>query len=182
MSDKITVLCVEKTGHVLAALTRAADAETEPTVEALAGEALLVRGIGDPTQSWYPDAHFLVPPDELKVKVVDSKPSAIENPRGFYLDENDELQTLDTTGSASNAAVAAGQLTFDVTGTAIVAAKAAVWVLITDLDPSRYQTLNGEKPAGAGAPALSLSVSPLGPGTHYALVLVAGIPPNAFEL
>lgn len=180
MSEKVTIICVKKTGHILAALTRAADPEAEVKVEDLAGEELVVRGVGNPTTASYPNARFLVPAGELKAVVVDSTPGLAENPRGFRLDDQGEVQALDPTNQVTNATRTGAQVDVTVSGIAITAAKAAVWVLITDPDPQKNQVLDGEK--AAGATFVSVGFSPLGPGAHHFLTLVAGTPPNAFLL
>lgn len=180
MSDKITVLCVKKTGHVLAALTRAADPESEITVEELAGEeGLLVRGLAVPPD---PNALFFVPAAELKAAVVDSKPGVIESPRRFYLDENDEVQPLDAARAVSSVAVSAAPVKVTVNVNAAAQAdKAAVWVYVPEQDPSQSQTLTGEKPENALS--VALDAAPLGPGApHYFLVLVEGALPNSFHV
>lgn len=181
MSEKITVLYVEQTGHVLAILTRAADEEAEPVVEELAGEALTVRRLGDPAQIWFPDAQFFVPAAELKAKNVDFKPGVIENPRGFFVDENDEVQPLDSARKINNAVLngAGTQVTLTVVGVP-AAEKAAMWVHVSDQDPAKAQTQTGETGAG-GSPA-TVNISPLSSGTHYVLTLVAKALPNAFKL
>jgi len=182
VSEKITVLYVEQTGHVLAVLTRAADAEAEPAVEELAGEALPVRRLGDPTETWFPTVEFLVPASELKAKNVDLKPGVVENPRGFYLDENDEVQPLDATSAVDDASlnVAGTQVAVTVTGAAVIAEKAAVWIHITDPNPANAQTQTAEKAETVNT--ANVNITPLSAGTHHVLTLVAKVPPFAFEL
>jgi hypothetical protein len=182
VSEKITVLYVEQTGHVLAVLTRAADAEAEPVVEELAGAALPVRRLGDSGEAWFPNVEFLVPASELKAKNVDLKPGVVENPRGFYLDENDEVQPLDATRAVDDATlnVAGTQVTVTVTGTAAVAEKSAVWIHITDPNPANAQTQTAEKAEAVNT--VNVNITPLSAGTHYVLTLVAKAPPFAFEL
>ena len=60
------------------------------------------------------------------------------------------------------------------------AEKAALWVHISDQDAAKAQTQTGETGAG-GSPA-TVNISPLSPGTHYVLTLVAKALPNAFKL
>lgn len=179
MSEKITVLYVKQTGHVLAVLTRAADAEAEPTVEQLTGEALPVRRLGLHSAGWFPSVEFLVPASELKAKNVDIKPGVIENPRGFYLDENDELQPLDTTNSISSATLSGTQVTVTVGGP-VATAEADVLIHITDPNPANAQTQTAVK--AATSPTVNVNISPLSAGTHHVLTLVAKVPPNAFQL
>lgn len=180
MSEKITILYVGQTGHVLAVLTRAADAEAEPAVEQLAGAALPVRRLGLSTASWFPSVEFLVPPSELKAKNVDLKPGVIENPRRFYLDENDELQPLDATNSISSATLSGTQVTVTIAGAAAIAEEADVWIHITDPNPANTQTQTAVK--AAASPTVNVNISPLSAGTHHVLTLIAKVPPNAFQL
>ncbi|HWS89091.1 MAG TPA: hypothetical protein VN282_19120 [Pyrinomonadaceae bacterium] len=180
MSEKITVLYVEQTGHVLAVLTRAADAEAEPVVEELAGEALPVRRFGLTTATWFPTVEFLVPASELKAKNVDLKPGVVENPRGFYLDENDELQPFDATTSVFSATLSGTQVTVTVAGATAIAAEADVLIHITDPNPANAQTQTAVK--AAASTTVVVNISPLSAGTHHVLTLVAKVRPNAFQL
>src|SRR5687767_5828213 len=63
--DKMSVIYVEKTGHVLGAFTRTADSKSEPAAEAVVGDALLLR---DPDGG---ELLFSVGSQLLKVKNVD---------------------------------------------------------------------------------------------------------------
>lgn len=182
MSEKITVLYVAQTGHVLAVLTRAADAEAEPAVEELAGAALPVRRLGDHSEGWFPSVEFLVPASELKAKNVDLKPGVIENPRGFYLDDNDEVQPLDATREVDSVTLngAGTQVAVKVKGAAAIAEESAVWIHITDPNPANAQTQTDVK--AATIDTANVNISPLSAGTHYVLTLVAKALPNAFEL
>lgn len=179
MSEKITVVYIEQTGHILAALTRAADAEAEPVVAELAGEALPVRRLGDPAEGWFADAQFFVPAAELKAKSVELKPGMIENPRSFYLDENGEAQPLDATFAVDDATLNGTQIEVKVNAAAKVE-KAAVWIHVTDQDLAKAQTQTDEK--AENNDKVNVNISPLSAGTHYVLTLVAKTPPNAFKL
>lgn len=182
MSEKITDLYVGQTGHVLAVLTRAADEKAEPVVEELAGAALPVRRLGDATETWFPNVEFLVPASELKAKNVERKPGVVENPRGFYLDENDEVQPLDATREVEEAKLntQGTQVAVKVKGAAAIAEESAVWIHITDPNPVNAQTQTDVKAATVNP--VNVNISPLSAGTHYVLTLVAKAPPNAFEL
>jgi hypothetical protein len=82
MNDKMQVLFVKKTGHVLAAFTRSADPEGKPKVEDLTGDGLLVRNMSLPATL---AKTVLVPPETLDVSVVDFEPALFSSPREFVV-------------------------------------------------------------------------------------------------
>jgi hypothetical protein len=84
MNDKMQVLFVKQTGHVLAAFTRTADPEGKPQVSDLAGSGLFVRNrLTDSTTVTSGGETLVVPPDALDVAVVDYDPGVFTAPIGF---------------------------------------------------------------------------------------------------
>ena len=84
MTDKMTLLFVKHTGHILAAVTRSADPTGEISAEDLARGGLLVRGFNGDTQ-------FEVPSRELDVLTVDLDPALLLQPRAFVVDEDQKV-------------------------------------------------------------------------------------------
>jgi hypothetical protein len=177
MNEKMTLLFVKHTRHVLALLTRAADAEGAAAAEELAGAALLVRYVGDTTRTFTPQANFNVPADELDAKTVDFDPDTFENPRAFSLDEENVVRPHDLTASGLAAAPPSGSTTqVKVSLTANVSDDTPVWLNVTD--GTSAQTRTGQ--IAAGTNSVNINVAQLSPGTYYVLALVAGFPPNSF--
>src|SRR5262245_23377418 len=83
MSDKMQVLFVKQTGHVLAAFTRAADPEDKPKISVLAGSGLLVRNKKVITPSASGGETISVPAGALDVAVVDFDPDVFLLPSIF---------------------------------------------------------------------------------------------------
>lgn len=77
--DKMSVIYVEKTGHVLGAFTRTADSKSEPAAEAVVGSALLLR---DPDDG---ELLFSVGLQLLKVKNVDLNDGLLLAHRDYVL-------------------------------------------------------------------------------------------------
>jgi len=170
MIDKMTLLFVKKTGHVLAFVTRASDPETKPKPEELAGEALLVRYVGDPAKAWFETAQFLVPPDELDVEVKDFDDLVVTRPRDFYLDAAKEV--VSASGAFPTVArVGNSQVTVRLAGN--VTAKTPVWIQVSSgFDPTKTQIRESDINVDEDNSVLNLL--PLDSGTHYVLALVAG--------
>src|SRR5262245_35738598 len=83
MSDKMQVLFVKQTGHVLAAFTRTADPEGKPEVSSLAGSGLLVRNRTIVSGTPSGGETLVAPSDSLDVAVVDYDPDVFNDPRSF---------------------------------------------------------------------------------------------------
>ena len=83
MNEKMQVLIVKQTGHVLAAFTRTADPEDKPAVSALAGSGLLVRNRGAVPPPSSGVETFLVSSGSLDVAVVDFDPDVFLLPSRF---------------------------------------------------------------------------------------------------
>jgi hypothetical protein len=84
MSDKMQVVFVKQTGHVLAAFTRTADVEGKPPVGALTGNGLIIhnRKVVSATPS-VGDETLLASPEALDIAVVDYDRDVFSNPRAF---------------------------------------------------------------------------------------------------
>ena len=80
--QKMSVIYVEKTGHVLGAFTRTADAESEPPAEDVAGAALLLRDPDTGRQM------FSVGSQHLKVKNVDRNDDVIVSHQSYVLEDD----------------------------------------------------------------------------------------------
>jgi hypothetical protein len=80
--DKMSVIYVEKTGHVLGAFTRTADSESEPAADAVVGSALLLR---DPDDG---ELLFSVGSQLLKVKNVDLNDGVLLASRDYVLKDD----------------------------------------------------------------------------------------------
>lgn len=84
MNNKMQVLFVKQTGHVLAAFTRTTDPEGKPQVSDLAGSGLFVRNRTIVSAASSSGGETLVvPPDALDVAVVDYDPGVFTAPIGF---------------------------------------------------------------------------------------------------
>lgn len=171
MSDKMTVLFVKDTGQVVAALTRAADPEAKLAADLLAGEALVLRYLGNPTAIGYGDNEFLIESDELDVLIPDLDTDVIANPRSFIVDENQTVQPANSFTTVTPSFPNTAQIRIAVG--AAVAQEAKVRVEIIDLDTSERQVVTGK--IAAAAMEVDINLRPLTPLTfHEVLTLVQG--------
>lgn len=173
MSEKMTLLFVKETGHIVAALTRAADPEAELTTDLLAGEALLVRYFGNVQAIGYGNTEFLIPPEELDVAITDLDDGVISNPRGFFVDDEKQPQPLNLVAAVSAATPLAQASQIRINAAPTEASK--VWIQIVGPPPATPQVATKEIPAGG--PNVTIDIRPLDqPATQYhVLVLVAGL-------
>ncbi|HEX5143944.1 MAG TPA: hypothetical protein VFW21_08755 [Mycobacterium sp.] len=81
--SKLTVVYLQSTGHVLAAVTRAAPPDSAEQVTALTGPHLPVRGIGGASP-----VAVSFPADYLAATTVDDEPDVLLDPHGFEVVEN----------------------------------------------------------------------------------------------
>ena len=171
MTNKMTLILVKKTGHVLGVVTRESDPEGALEPAGVAGEELLVRFIGDPASATFNDTQFFVPANELSVEVKDFDQVVVTRPREFCL--NADKQVVGTAGSitVSNPAPANTQIKIDVG--ANVAAKTPVWLQVSSaVDPTKTQVRQGE--IDVGQREVDVDVLPLDSGDHYVLAFAAG--------
>jgi hypothetical protein len=195
MSDKMQVLFVKPTGHVLAAFTRTADPEDKPKVSALAGSGLLVRNLTTVSVSSSEDETLHVeseggetlvaPSDSLDVAVVDYDQDVFDDPRSFVAGGG----KVESFGAPARSTITLSRdkLIIEVTGG--VPSDLKVWAQVekvitsTDSDPvTRVMTGIIEKTKTKAE--LILTISPGGTaasiptGKYYILVLVEGRPPQ----
>ena|SRR6185295_300318 len=158
MTDKMTLIVVKKTGHVMGVVTRESDPEGKLEPKDVAGEKLLVRFVGSPPFSV---AQFFVPSDELAVEVKDFDPVVVTRPREFYL--NADKQVTGTTGTTTITPQSNTQIRVAV---AAVAAKTPAWIqVLSSTDPTDTQVRQGE--IDIGQTHVDLDVLPLNSGDVY---------------
>ncbi len=172
MTDKMTLIVVKKTNHILGVVTRESDPEAKLEPKDIAGEKLLVRFAGRQDDPHFRAGQFLVPSDELVVEVKDYDPVVVTRPRAFYLDANKEpAGTSALTPSVTNPGNSNTQI--QVTAGGAVAEKTPVWIQISSAsDPNNTQVRQGE--INTGGTTIDFDVLPLDSGTHYVLTLVGG--------
>ena len=91
---KMNVITFKKTGHVLAAVTRATQPETEATVAQVAAGGIRMRKAnGD-------KGAMIIPDRELRVELVDFKTEVLHRPQLFALEDGQPEQKTGTTGLA----------------------------------------------------------------------------------
>jgi hypothetical protein len=171
MTDKMTLLFVKHTGHVLAAVTRSAD----PTGKILTGDlalgGLLVRGFSGQEQ-------FEVPPEQLDVLTVDLEPVLLLQPRAYTVDQGQAVPLPNIT--APTVALTATDVTVTLSGP--VPADTKVWSQVDGGNLTSPRVADGVIPASVGASAVTLRIEAVDPGTYNVLVLVGGRLPFADSL
>lgn len=171
MTDKMTLITIKKTGHILGVVTRESDPEGTLEPADVAGEELLVRFAGNPTSALFDLAQFLVPADELALEVKDYDEMVVTRARDFYL--NADKDVVGTAGSAPTIANPATKTQITVNAVGVVLEKTPVWVQISSsIDPTNTQVRQGE--IDANQSTVVLDVLPLDTGVHYVLTLVGG--------
>ena len=177
MTDKMTLLCVNKTGHILGFVTRESDPETKLQPQELAGETLLVRFIGDPTVTAFKTAQFLVPASDLSVEIKSYDDVVVTRPRDFCLDAS--KQVVSAVAVNPTVTLAGNRVSVDVVSN--VTAKTAVWIQVSSaIDPSNTQTRDAEIPLNEKI--ANFDLLPLDVGKHNVLVMVAGRQPSLKEI
>jgi hypothetical protein len=175
MSEKMTIVFVKETGHVVAALTRATDPEATIAPDVLAGDALVVRYVGLPTAAGYSDSAFLIQPDQLDVLIPDFDEDKITNPRGFFVDPDQQVKPVNSVNAVGATFPSVAQI--QVTVAVAVTQESKIWVQIVDPATNERQIVTGK--IAAGATNVSLNLSPLDPTTNYdVLALVVGYAPH----
>lgn len=171
MADKMTLLFVKHTGHILAAVTRSADPTGTLSAEDLARGGLLVRGFSSDTQ-------FEVPPRELDVLTVDLDSALLLQPRAFFVDENQKVPVPVSSGTVNSVLLSATQVTVQPLASSPVPEDTKVWVQITGGDLTQPLIAAGTVPTGGTSVALPLV--PLHAGHYDVLTFVATLPPHVF--
>jgi hypothetical protein len=167
MPDKMTLLFVKHTGHILAAVTRSADPTGTISAEDLARGGLLVRGFNSDTQ-------FEVPPRELDVLTVDLEHPLILQPRAFFVDATQKVPMPVAGGPVHAVLLSATQVTVTPIGTP-VPEDMKVWVQITGGDLTQPLIATGTVPTGGTNVALPLV--PLNAGHYDVLTFIVTLPP-----
>ncbi|HMF54729.1 MAG TPA: hypothetical protein VK619_00090 [Pyrinomonadaceae bacterium] len=186
MKEKMTLIILKETGHVLAATTRAAMAD-EPTdkkvkqqqdaqdLKALAGDELLVRFGGDPTNAAnikLTEAEFPVPMEELDLLSGEFDASVLQDARIFCLDNNQVPQP-----AAPPATVALSQTEVTVT-VSPVQVETKVWVQVQDDTGSDIQIVRGAiEPIAGNNTEAKLNLRNLSNGTYLVLAYAVGYQP-----
>jgi hypothetical protein len=168
MTDKMTLLFIKQTGHILAAVTRGADPTGEISAEDLARGGLLVRGFNGDTQ-------FEVPSRELDVLTVDLEPALLLQPRAFVVDENQKVPVPVSGGTVNAVDLSVTQVTVT-PSEGQVPEDTKVWVQITGGDLTQPLIATGTVPTDGTAVALPLI--PLNAGHYKVLTFVATLPPH----
>ena len=171
MSDKFTVLFVKDTGNVIGVLTRAADPEEKLAADLLAGEAFVLRYVGDPAAAGYGQREFLIEPDQLDVAIPDLDPAAIAAPLEFSVDGNKNLVPANSAGTVTPDLSSTSQV--KITFNPKVTSESKVWVQIVGPDPDERQVVTGKIPANGTT--VTINLRPLVTGRNYDLLtLVQG--------
>lgn len=170
MTNKMTLLLVKKTGHVLGVVTRESDPEGTLEPADIAGEELLVRFAGRAADTPFAVAQFFVPAAELAVEVKDLDPVVVTRPREFYL--NADKQVAGAAGAVPTVTLS-GNTQINVDLAANVTAKTPVWIQVSAAaDLTRTQVRQAD--IDVNQDDVDLEVLPLNSGLHYVLTLVAG--------
>jgi hypothetical protein len=166
MTDKMTLLYVKQTGHVLGAVTREADPDGAITPQALAQGGLLVRGFSTNEQ-------FEVPPEQLNVLTVDLQEVVLLDPRGYVVDEEEQ-----SVGNLPGLTAPTVTLTpKDVTVALATASDVKVWVQIAGASLTQPQVVTGTIPAGGLS--VVMQIETLGPGQYQTLTLATDREPKS---
>lgn len=137
MTDKMTIVYIKKTGHIVGALTRTADPESKPTATALVGTGLILRSpknlkkvaLGNETKT------LIVPVEMLDTVVVDLDPDVFgSNLMGFAVDTGGQV-VAKLGGNIITTPPDLNTTKIKVTSPSIPAEPVAVWVQLEELTP-----------------------------------------------
>lgn len=178
MNEKMTLLFVKETGHVLAAITRAADAESEIEAGALAGTALLVRYVGNPTGDGYGDKMLSVPADQLDVFTADYEARALLRPNDYFVSGADDQKKSQQVDRSLPVTVSLSMNNSQVTVEANVPDKTKALIILSGPTADERQVVAGEMIFNSGTSKATINIAELKPGTDYLLLaLIAGVWP-----
>jgi hypothetical protein len=173
MTDKMTLLFIKHTSHILAAVTRNADPTAKISAEELARGGLLVRGLVGS------DAQFEVPPGELDIATVDLEPTLLLQPRAFFIDEDQEPPLPIISGATVNTVtLTATTVTVKPDNTPVLN-DTNVWVLITGGNLTQPQIAKGL--VQSGQPSTAFPLVPLEAGNYDVLTFVATRQPHVLN-
>lgn len=170
MTEKMTVLFIEQTGHVLGALTHVADPTAELSPSVLASGGLLVRGFPGKQQ-------FEVPPEWLKTLNVDLNEAVLLNPRAFYVDETQKSALPVASAPISSVVLDSTKVTVTpISATVAVTTLTKVWVQVAGGTLTEPRVAKGE--LKIGDKKLELSIETLDPGPYSVLTLAVNYAPK----
>lgn len=179
MSEKMTVIFVKDTGNVVAALTRAADPEAQLTADILAGESLVLRYVGDPSETGYGETDFLIESDQLNVLIPDFEKDVLSGPRQFWVDRDEKVVPTDAVTTITAAFPNVTQIRITLSAATVEESK--VRVEIVGPNPDDRQIVTGT--IAAGVATVTINLRPLPASTdHDILTFVQGLAPNFLRL
>jgi hypothetical protein len=167
MNEKVALLFVAHSGHVLAAITRAADPEGKLDAKDLAGAGLLVRGFDDISPPHAITERFEVSPADLGVLITDFTPDLLLQPRSFVIDQDQKTPVI-VSSAIQSIEVTANKVT--ITLSAPAQGDKQVWVQIVGGSLGQPKTIKGRILSDSSALDISMD---LGPGNYFALALVS---------
>lgn len=165
MSEKMTVLFVAHTGHVLAAATHGAALVTSSPA-ALAEGGLALRRLQE---------SFTLDPAELQAATVEPMEPLLLQPFGYRIVDGTPEPVAAAANPLPAPVLAASQVTVNLPAPA--AEETPVWVHIEGGSLSRPVVVMGKVPETAGQ--VALQIASLDPDTYRLLTLVPGLPPLA---
>ena len=186
MNDKMQVLFVKQTGHLVAAFTRSADPEGNAGVQSLAGTGVLVRNVQKRLPAASGGESLLVDASSLDVAVVDFRSDVFPAPIQFTAGGG----AVARLGTGTSATLSIGTFNTDaitIQLSAMPNENVKVWAQIEQLTPGmplERRVVQGEIDKTQTGVTLRLTTSLGGPqaslpnkNTCNILVLVAGYPP-----
>jgi hypothetical protein len=169
MSETMTAYYNERTGHVIAAVTRAAGAG-QASRKAPTEDSVLLRLLDGSDLLDFP-----VPGSELSTLVVDPLPAALLKPVSFHVPEKGgEVQPLPE-ATVTSIGLTPSEVTINVSPQA--QAEESAWVLIFGGTLPVPRINSGVVPSGQSV--AKLTIETLSPGTYRILALVRGRLPKA---
>ena len=187
MSDKMQVLFVKQTGHVLAAFTRTADPEGKVSANDLTGSGVRIRNVTRVGATPPGGETLSVPPDSLDVAVVNFDADVFTSPLSFAAGGGVVAQLgTDIPQTIPSADFKTGQIT--VTLSSPAAEDLSVWLQLEEVNPlpgnePERRVTQGLMSKTESTVDLNLTIRPGGPPASipkkdfYVLVLVAGHQP-----
>lgn len=192
---KMTLLYVKDTGQAMAAVTRAALAESapepagagaSPEVLALVGDALPVRSFLDAATGFRDPTMFSIPAEHLATLSVDRDEDPLLTPRAYAVVDGKKLEVLPSARLPPPVAIAPGDpSTLQVALPVVVQADLPIALhLVSQTGPALSQHLQGVFKASTANPnVLTFSLrAPLATGTYAVLMLLKGYRPGVRHL
>jgi hypothetical protein len=176
MSASILLLYVKTTGHVVSAATVAAPLDGEVKPEALAGQALPAKYLGNPLSL------ASVPADQLAVVAADSQTVPIEQARNYFIQKDNTPSILDPARTIINVTATHALVTFDLSPIPTEETTLSVrieWIGAPPGPPNPVQVIDRKLVPPITNPVnIQLQTLPPSPvGTYSVLVLAQGFVP-----